>query len=182
MSKFYFRLWLSWVVRITLCSTFLAAVFSLFITLIIYLNEGAPSLSIEIIRALEKVALFWFMIVWNFTLLVALFRSIKYIFNRCYGGYKFQLLSCPNDGGVEVIQEIGYGDLLKVWRKWFMLLIWLVGSLMIVALSLTYLIGTNSGLFEWFNIYVLFIFIVVGGYFSFVLMANRCKKIRLLKC
>ena len=55
----------------------------------------------------------------------------------------------------------------SVWRKWFMLLIWLVGSIMIFALALTHLFTSYSGLFEWFDIYWLFGFILMEGYFSF---------------
>ena len=182
MSRFYFKLWFFWALRVTLCSVSLALLFSSLITLFFYIKEGYPALTPAVVDALWKLESFWFMILWNLTLLIALFRSIKHIFNHCYNGYKFELLTCPIEGNIEVIEEIGYGDLIKVWRKWFMLLIWLVGAMMVIALTLTYLFTQYTTLFAWFNIYILFGFVLVSGYFSFVFMSNRCKKIRLSRC
>jgi hypothetical protein len=138
-----------------------------------------PTLTPEVLQALESLFKFWFPIFWSFTLLVALFRSLKYIFNNPHAGYELKLLNPKSD---EILEEIGYGDLIKVWRKWFMLIIWLVGFLMILSLTYTYMFSSFSGVFEWFNIYWLFGFVLVCGYFSFMLLGTRCKKIKLRKC
>ena len=182
VSKFYFLLWFKWAVRLTLCSITFASILSVFITILIYISQGMPTHSSEIQTALVQVFIFWFVILWNFTLLIALFRSLKYVFNSCNSGYKLQLLSCPQDGETEVLEYIGYGDLLKVWRKWFMLIIWLVGAQMIFALIFTKLFTSYDGIFEWFNIYVLYIFVLVAGYFSFILLGSRCKRVKIVKC
>ncbi len=182
MSKFYFLLWLKWAVRLTLCSIAFASILSLLVTLFIYITQGMPTHSSEVFTALVHVFIFWFVILWNFTLLVVLFRSLKYVFNSCLSGHKLQLLSCPEDGKTEVLKCIGYGDLLKVWRKWFMLIIWLVGAQMIFALIFTKLFTSYDGIFEWFNIYVLYAFVLVGGYFSFILLGSRCKRVEIVKC
>lgn len=179
MSRFYLFLWLRWAVRLTLCSTSLAALSSFFLTAIIYVLRGLPELNMEITGALIDIFKFWFPVFFSFTILIALFRGLKYIFNSCINGFKLQLLTCDSD---EVIASIGYGDLVKVWRKWLMLLIWLVGSIMVLAIIYTNLFTSYNGLFEWFNIYWLYGFILIGGYFSFIIMSSRCKKVKIVSC
>ncbi|WP_294962717.1 hypothetical protein [Sulfurimonas sp.] len=179
MSKFYFFLWIRWSIRLTLCSTIFASIISFLITISIYTSQGMANLSSEVTDAIINVFLFWFPVVWSFTLLLALFRALKYIFNVCISGYMINLYSCD---GKELLQDVGYGDIVKVWRKWFMLIIWLVGSLMILSIVFTYIFTSYSGVFEWFNIYWLFAFLLVSGYFSFMFMTARCKRIKVVKC
>jgi hypothetical protein len=179
MSKFYFLLWLRWSLRLTLCSILLASAFAVLITLYIYINRSMPMLNSEVVVALLNIFQFWFPVLWSFTLLLALFRSLKYVFNICIWGYELKLYSCDL---TELIENIGYGDLVKVWRKWFMLIIWLVGSLMIISLAYTYMFTSYSGVFEWFDIYWLFGFILISGYFSFIMMSARCKRVKVVKC
>ena len=179
MSRFYFILWLRWAARLVTCSVLLAYAITIIITATIYFSSSMPELNTEVFRALKDILDFWFPIVWSLTLLLALFRGIKYIFNTCINGYEFKLLTCKGD---ETIEIIGYGDLVKVWRKWFMLNIWLVGSFMIIAVVLTHVFTSFSGVFDWFSIYWLFGFILLSGYFSFMLMGARCKKVKIVKC
>ena len=167
MNKFYFLLWLKWAIRLSVSSILLACGITFLITSYIYISIGLPSLDKENISALIDVFRFWFVIVWSFTLLISLFRGIKYIFNSCLNGYELKLLVC---GGDEVIDIIGYGDLVKVWRKWFMLMIWLVAILMIVTM------------FNFYNIYALFGFILLSGYFSFIIMISKCKRVKVIRC
>jgi hypothetical protein len=149
------------------------------VVLFIYLNQSMPSLSNEILDALFDVFKFWFPILWSLTLLLSLFRSLKFIYNRCICGYELKLYTCDLK---EIIETVGYDDLVKVWRKWLMLMIWLVGSLMILSLAYTYLFTSYSGVFEWFNIYWLFGFILISGFFSFIFMAARCNRVKVVKC
>lgn len=179
MSKFFLLLWLRWAVRLTLCSTLLALLLSSLLTLFFYLSHGSLELTSEVYMALFDILKFWFVIFWSFTILLALFRSLKYIFNSCINGYELKLLSCD---AKEYIEQIGYGDLVRVWRKWLMLLIWLVSALMIFALAYTYMLSSYEGLFEWFNIYVLYAFILISGYLSFILMSSRCKNVKIRSC
>jgi len=145
-----------------------------------------PIFNLENIMAIFELFKFWFKISWNGALLIAMFRSIKYIFNNCNAGYELKLLTCQSlakgKANVEFLQEIGYGDLVKVWRRWFMLIIWLVGAQMILALVYTLLFTDMTGVFEWFNIYWLFTFTLIAGYLSFILLSTRCKLVRLSKC
>ena len=179
MSKFYLLLWLRWAARVTLCSTLMAIILSFFITAYLYINQGMPSFNTEVISALLQIFKFWFPVVWSLTLLLALFRSLKYVFNSCICGYELKLLSC---GSKDVIEEIGYGNLVKVWRKWFMLIIWLVGAQMILSLVFTYLFSSYSSVFEWFDIYFLFVEVLIAGYLSFILLGGRCKQVKVIKC
>lgn len=179
MSKFYFFLWLRWAVRLSLCSLVLASIVSLGITAVTYINQGMTTLNSEVILALQNLFLFWFPISWSLALLIALFRALKYIFNTKISGYELKLYSCDLK---DVLQEIGYGDLVKVWRKWFMLMIWLVGSFMILALFFTYIFTSLDSVFSWFSIYWLYAFILVSGYFSFMIMSHRCKRVKIVKC
>lgn len=179
MYKFYLLLWLRWAARVSLCSLLLALLLSALITLYIYITQGSPVLSGEIIGALMQITKFWFPIAWSLTLLLALFRSMKYIFNICIAGYELKLYGCNEK---EALQEIGYGDLVGVWRKWFMLIIWMVAAQMVFALAFTYIFSDFGGVFEWFNISWLFGFILLSGYFSFVVLANRCKRVKIKQC
>lgn len=179
MNKFYLLLWLKWAARLTICSLFLASIFSFLITLLTYFNQGASSLNSQTLRALLDVFIFWTPIAWSISILIALFRSLKYIFNSCIYGYKLKLLECA---GNEYIDVIGYGDLVKLWRKWFMLIIWLISSQMIIALGFTYLFTSYTGIFEWFSIYWLYTFLLIGGYISFILISSRCKRVKVVKC
>ena len=179
MSRFYFLLWLNWAVRLSICSVVLACGFSFLITLFLYLNQGMPTLNADIYTALFSLFKFWFAISWSFTLLIALFRSLKFIFNTPHANYQLKLMACGDDE--EFIEMVGYGDLVRVWRKWFMLLVWLVGSMVVFALVAMRIFTSYSGLFEWFNIYWLFGFILLSGYLSFILLGMRCKKIKIVK-
>ena len=181
MSKFFFFVWLKWVTRLTLESVLLALLLSLSITSYIYFKQGLPAFSSEVISALLTITQFWFGIIWSFTVLLSLFRGMKYIFNSCSDGLRLELLTCPKESKSERIEVVGYGDLVKVWRKWFLLLIWLVASQMVVALIVFYFLGSEN-IFEWFSVYILYAFILVAGYFSFMVLTTRCKRVRLAKC
>lgn len=179
MARFYSLLWLHWALRLTLCSIVLACGISFVITTSLYISQGAPSLNDKVLLALFDLFTFWFAIMWSITLLIALFRGMKFIFNRCHAGFTLKLLACEKQ---EYLQSIGYGDLVRVWRKWLMLLIWLVASEMVLAIIFTKSFTNVSGVFEWFSIYWLFTFILIAGYFSFIILGSRCKKVKIIAC
>jgi hypothetical protein len=171
--KFYLLLWLKWGLRLTLESVAFAALFSFFITLFIYVKQGSVVVESDVVSALVDVFMFWFVLLWSVTLLLALFRGMKYIFNSCSDGYKLELFTCEEKKNREVIDVVGYGNLVKVWRKWFMLMIWLVAVEMIVALLFTT---------EWFSIVMLYGYILLAGFFSFIILSAKCKRVRIGKC
>ena len=182
MSRFYFILWLKWAFRTTLSAVGMALILSFLITLFIYINHDMRSLNSDVFAALMSIFKFWFLLSWSITILIAIFRSLKYIFNSCSGGYKMLLFSCENEKQSELIEIIGYGDLVKVWRRWIMLLIWIVGIFMVVVTVFFKLFGSFESIFDWFNIYILYTFILIAGYFSFIILSSKCKKIRIKKC
>jgi ABC-type multidrug transport system fused ATPase/permease subunit len=167
MSRFYFLLWFRWALRLSINSILWAVIISLLVCLVTYVKLGLVELDAQVFDALWDIFKFSFAIAFSFTLLLFLFRSIKYIFNRCLGGYELKLLSCDKQ---KTIDHIGYGDLVKVWRRWFMLLIWLVAVCMIITM------------FNFFNIYALYIFVLISGYFSFIIMVSRCTKVKVVRC
>ena len=182
MSRFYLLLWLKWAWYLSLHTTLFATIFTLLITAFIYAKQGFISLNSEVYSALFEVSFFWFSIVWNIALLLVLFRGLKSVFNVCNAGYVLELYSCLNEGKSEKIEVVGYGDLVKVWRKWFMLIIWLVGAQMIFAVAFSALFSSSESIFDWFNIYLLYGFILVAGYFSFMVLGSRCKRVKINRC
>ena len=179
MRSFYFRLWLVWALRVTLESLIFGALMAFLIVVVIYIKKGMPTLETEVLKALEDIFLFWFSLAWSVALLLSLFRSLKYLFNRCLGGYKLQLLSCDTK---EEIDPVGYGDLVRVWRRWLMLLIWSSAVfIMMIALFMHFVFGMTE-LFSWLSIYVLYGIVMISGYTSLVLLMARCKKTRIVRC
>lgn len=167
MNKFYFYLWLNWATKLSVNTLLVTLLITAILTLITYIKLGFVTLDVKSTQALFDIYKFYFSIVFSITLLFMLFRSIKYVFNKCIYRYELKLLSCNQQ---DIIEEIGYGDLVKVWRKWFMLLIWLVAICMIVTV------------FNFFNIYAMFLFILLSGYFSFIILISRCKKVKVVRC
>ncbi len=182
MGKFYFTIWLKWAIYLSVSSIVWATIFSSLVTLFIYINQGSVALSTEVYQALFKIVKFWFPLVWSVTLLVALFRALKIVFNRCYNGYEMKLLQCMKEGQSETIEIVGYGDVKSVWRKWLMLLIWLVGAQMILAFIFTRFFTSYEAVFAWFSIYLLYAFVLIGGYFSFILLSSRCRLVKVKRC
>ena len=171
--KFYLLLWFKWSLRLSVESVLFATLFSFFVTLFIYLKQGSVALESDVISALLDVFSFWFTLFWSVSLLLALFRGMKYIFNNCSDRYKLELFSCEDKSSREVISVVGYGNLVKVWRKWFMLMIWLVAVEMIISMLFTQ---------EWFSILMLYTYILIGGFFSFIILSAKCKRVRIVKC
>jgi hypothetical protein len=131
------------------------------------------------LAALYEIFKFWFLVSLNAGVLIALFRSLKYIFNSCNYGYKFTLLECSND---KVIDIIGYGDLVKLFRKWLFLLIWITGSLTLISLTISKVLFDYESVFEWFNILWLYGFLLLSGLVSFPIIGSRCKRVKIKKC
>jgi hypothetical protein len=149
------------------------------ITTGIYIFKGGAILDATTLIALYDIWVFYSFVAWNFTLLIALYRSVKYLFNDCLGGYAFQLLDCNKKNIIEVV---GYGDLHKITRKWIMSLVWLVSAFMIFALMVTKLFFAYDTLFEWFNIYWLYFFIVLSAYISFIIFPTIVKRVKISRC
>lgn len=179
MAQFYFLLWLRWASILSIKSVLLGILLAGIFTSVLYMKQGMPSISQEVLIALGDLFFFTFAFTWNFSFLLLLFRRLKFIFNTCVNGYQLELLTCKGD---EKIDPIGYGDMLKVWRRWMLLLIWLVGACMIIAIAFTALFTSYDGIFEWFSIYWLYAFILISAFISFILLGSWCKKVRVSRC
>ncbi|MDD2358103.1 MAG: hypothetical protein PHX13_09370 [Thiovulaceae bacterium] len=176
MRRFWFKLWLSWAVRLSIESLLYAFILAFLLCSAIYFSKGMPPLQKEFLFALGTIFQFSFMIFWSITLLVSLFRGLKYLFNRCYEGYALKLLTCKGD---EVIETIGYGDLTPLFRKWMMSMILSLLTLMILSFIVSYFL---LSFYNWYNIYVMYIFILISGGITLPLMGHRCKGVKLYVC
>ena len=180
MSRFYFSIWLHWVVRVLFCSIIGGAILATLVTALLYINKGLPSLSAEVWQALWQIFLFWFTILLNLSVLFALFRSAKYLFNRCHAGYKFVMTACPKEQSI--IEVVGYGDIVKFWRKWLLLLVWIVASITLLIWVVSFAFIESGSFFAYFSVWWLYGFILIAGYPSFVLIGSRCKQMRIKRC
>ena len=180
MGKFYFWLWLGWVVRVIVCSVASGAVLAALVTAVLYLTKGSASFDAKVLLALEQIFLFWFAVLFNLTLLFALFRSAKYLFNRCYNGYMFAMMVCPKEQ--TYLEAVGYGDIVKFWRKWLMVLVWIVASFVLLSWVVSLLFIGYGEFFNYFNVWWLYGYILIGGYFSFLLIGLRCKSVKVKRC
>ncbi len=58
-------------------------------------------------------------------------------------------------------------------------MIWSVTALMILSFSVSYLFFDS---YHWYNIYVLYLFILISGAVTIPLMGSRCKRVKLMQC
>lgn len=179
MYKFYLKIWSAWALRVTIESILFALFLSLVITLFFYMQKGTPPLTSAVQSALFVIFKFWFTLSWSLGLLIALFRSVKYFFYRCHDGYMLVLHACDS---TKKIFPIGYGDLLKVWRKWFLLLIWMSALVTLFASLFLYFTSLERSFFAWFNLVSLYCIVLISGFAAFILMVARCKKTRIERC
>jgi hypothetical protein len=179
MRKFWFLLWFNWAIWVSISSVLIAGVFDFFITFGLYIYKGMPELNSDTLNALTDIWLFWFSIIWSMALLLSIFLSVKRLFNRCYTNSKLQLLTCNEQ---ELIDIVLLGDIVKVWRKWLMVIIWFVAIEILVFSVLRYILGFGMEFWEWFSMYWLYIFILFAAFLSLPLMVARCRRIRLVSC
>jgi len=179
MRKFWLLLWFDWVVFVTVSSLFFASIIDFILTLSIYILKDMPTLESETLNALGAIWMFWFSILWSGTLLLSIFLSMKRFFNKCYDGYKLQLLTCKD---FEVIDIVLLGDIVKVWRKWLMVLIWAIATEILFVSVVRYFLGLGLEFWVWFNMGWLYLFILLAALSSLPLMAVRCKRVRLRTC
>ena len=165
--------------RITVESIGGAAVLTLLVVLYLYVKKGMPYMSDEVAAALAEIFKFWFRILWSVTFLATLFRSVKYFFNKCYNRYALRLYSCD---AKERIEPIDYADIIKVWRRWFMLLIWIVAIIIVFGVATVRIFSIANSVFSWLGLPVLYLFTIVGGFFAIVLTTSMCKKIKVERC
>ena len=182
MWRFYLGLWLVWVARMLSVSLLLSAFFSLLVTASLYLYKGLPPMEAEVNAALAEIATFWFLLLLNLTLPLALFINLKYLFNHCVNAIALRLRSCSLKNSNEYLDPVEYGDLRKVWRKWFLLIIWISSVMVLFSFLIFYFFVSSGSFFEWLSVYHLYSYILLSGFFALTLFGSRCKSVSLKKC
>ncbi|MEA1919258.1 MAG: hypothetical protein U9N52_05410 [Campylobacterota bacterium] len=181
MRKFWFLLWFDWALWVSVSSLIFAAVIDFFVTGTLYVLKGMAELNSETLSALADIWLFWFGIIWSVTLLLSIFLSMKRFFNVCHDGWKLQLFTCAVKNA-EVIDIVLLGDIVKVWRKWLMALIWAVATEILMVSVVRYILGFGIGFWEWFTMGWLYLFILLAAWVSLPLMAARCQRVTITSC
>lgn len=182
MLTFYISLWFLWLVRMFFITVLIGIFLSAGVTFFIYAKEGFTPLDSDVMAALFDIFTFWFALLVNLALLVALFINMKHFFNRCYGGFALRLLSCPKSTESHVIEEIGHGDLRVLWRKYLLFIVYHTGAFVLVGTLIAYMAHGSASLFAWFDITLLYLFIGLAGLFSLFVLANFSKNVRIEKC
>lgn len=182
MFKFYLYLWFFWVLRMFLVSITLSAFLSFFITSYFYLTEGLPALESEILTALFKIFTFWFLLLLNLTILIALFINTKYLFNNCINRLCLRLQGCKKEDEGVFLQSMSAWDLVKVWRKLLLLIVWISAIFVLLSFFIFYFLSSEGSFFEWLSVYHLYGYILISGFFAFTLLGSRCKDVSLRLC
>lgn len=180
MWRFYFSLWLAWflyLLLLTLGTTFLLASLVTFYT---YVSKGAVVLDAVVIDALYAVFIFWFLLLLNFVLPIALFVSVKKLFNRCVNGFSLKLYACTKQE--EYIEPIGFGDLIKVWRKWLLLIVWGSGAFTLLSFVVNFFLSGFTASFTFFSVYYLYGCIALSSFFAIPFLVRYCTLVGLRKC
>ncbi len=178
MRKFWLGLWTYWAVWLTLFSVSAGLFLAAMITFSLYLLKGAPSLEPEVVSALQEITLFWFGLTWSITLLIALFLVVRRLFYRCIDHRQLTLPECSGSGS---IKKADLGDIIKLWRKWLMAIIWATAAQAIIIIVLRYLFGM-ADLLSWFSVYWLYLFVLIAGLITLPLMQARCKLVKVAAC
>jgi len=178
MRRFWFGLWTYWIGWSTLWSLLSAALLAGVITAVLYVLKGSPAIEGEVFGALRDIARFWFAIIWSLTLLIALFLVVKRLFYRCIDHKELALEACS---GREDLEQAGMRDVIKIWRKWLMAIIWASAAQVIIVIAVLYLFG-SSDLLSWFSVYWLYLFLSIAGLLTLPLMEARCKLVKVRRC
>lgn len=178
MRRFWLGLWAYWAMWSTLFSVLSALIIAFAITLGLYLLKGAPALDGTVWSALFEIARFWFALLWSFTLLLALFLVVRRLFYRCIDHRRLMLHACD---GSEVMMKAGTGDVIKVWRKWLMAMIWATAAEIIIVIAMRHLAGFGD-LLSWFSVYWLYLFVLIAGLITLPLMQARCRLVKVGRC
>jgi hypothetical protein len=182
MLKFYTLLWLFWALRMIFVSLLIGALLSILITSFLYLREGSPALSTQILSAVFDIFYFWFLLLLNLAIPIALLINTKYIFNSCINNISLKLISCAKEEQGEFISEVGFADILTVWRKMLFLIVWISAIFVLVSFLYFYLFSTADSFFEWLGVFYIYGFILLGGFFALILLTNRSKNVNLHSC
>jgi hypothetical protein len=91
----------------------------------------------------------------------------------------YRLFECKSQ---DYIDPIGYGDLVPIWRRWFLSLIWISAAQIVVATVVMRLVFGYETVFAWMGSVELLGFVFVAGLFSFMLLGTKEKKVKVVRC
>ncbi|NOQ30708.1 MAG: hypothetical protein GQ570_06260 [Helicobacteraceae bacterium] len=178
MFTFFLRLWFHFVAYVTVYSLLWGAVLAVVITAITYFLKGAIALDADVQKVLLELAIFYFPFTWGVSFLVSMFMATRTLFYRKANGYMYELYNCDRS---EKILDVTLDDALVVWRKMLFGIIWLVTLEVLLGMILSFMLSPKSPLF-WFNIYYLYVFIMIAVFVLIAVMPFRCRRVKLIEC
>jgi hypothetical protein len=170
---FYVKLYLFWLVWVSVRSFLTAFAFALFIALIVYIAKGFATLNTDTFLALREIVYLSFPITFSFSLIIALLLVFKALFFHTIEGSGFVLYDCKH----EKIDNILLSDVTMLWRKWLFVTVWMILLFLVLMLGGSKLLFGTFPPLAWFNGYSLYLLIMLFGGGTFVFIINKCKKI-----
>jgi hypothetical protein len=170
---FYAKLYLFWLVWVSIRSFLAALALALFIALMVYIAKGFAVLSAETFLALREIVYLSFPIAFSLSLIITLLLVFKALFTYTIEGFGFVLYDCKH----EKIENILLSDVTMLWRKWLFITVWMILLFLVLFLGVSKLLFGVFPPLTWFNGYSLYLLIMLFGGGVFVFVVNKCKKI-----
>lgn len=170
---FYTKLYLFWLVWVSVRSFLAAFVLALFTALMVYIAKGFADLNTETLSALIEIIYLSFPIAFSLSLIIALLLVFKALFSQRIEGFRFVLYDCKH----KKLEHILLSDVTILWRKWLFITVWMILLFLVLFLGFSKLLFGVFPPLTWFNGYSLYLLIMLFGGGVFVFVVNRCKKI-----
>ena len=170
---FYVKLYLFWLVWVSVRSFLAAFTLALFTALMVYIAKGFAPLNTETFFALREIVYLSFPVTFSFSLIIGLLLVFKALFSHTIEGSRFILYDCKQ----EKIENILLSDITMLWRKWLFITVWVILLFLVLFLGLSKLLFGAFPPLTWFNGYSLYLLIMLFGGGAFVFVVNRCKKV-----
>lgn len=173
---FFLKLYLFWLVWVSVYSFLAASVLALFAALTVYVSKGFAALNPETLSALKEIVYLSFPITFSFSLILVLLLVFKALFSHKVEGFSFVLYDCKD----EKIENILLSDVIVLWRKWLFITVWMILLFLVLFLGVSKLLFGVFPPLQWFNGYTLYLLIMLFGGGVFVFIINKCKKIGII--
>ena len=173
---FYLKIYLFWLVWVSVYSFLAASVLALFTALMVYIAKGFADLNLEKLAALKEIVYLSFPITFSLSLIIALLFVFKALFTHKVEGFSFVLYDCKD----EKIDNVLLSDVTALWRKWLFITVWMILLFLVLFLGASKLLFGVFPPLEWFNGCSLYLLIMLFGGGVFVFVLNRCKKIGII--
>ncbi len=174
-ENFYFKLYLFWVLWVSLNTLVYTALISFSCALFVYLSKGFPALNSETFSALWDISIFCFPFAFSLSFIVMLLFVFKRLFTTKINGQSVKLYDCKD----EPIAKPLLSDVTMLWRKWLFVTVWVLLIFCVIFLGLWRLITGELPPLGLLNGITLYLLVMLFGGPVFVLGVKRCKKIRI---